>query len=32
MINGCVHALGSKTNWNSELKRFSSGFEQVTEA
>ena len=32
VINGCVHALGSKTNWDNELKRFSSGFEQVTEA
>lgn len=32
VINGCVHALGSRYHWNSELKRFSLGFTEVSQA
>lgn len=32
VINGCVHALGSRSRWNAELKRFSLGFNEVTNA
>jgi hypothetical protein len=29
VINGCVHALGSRYIWNVELKRFAHNFDQV---
>ena len=32
VINGCVHALGSKSRWDIELQRFSLGFDEVTKA
>ena len=32
VINGCVHALGSRTFWDIELNRFSLGFDEVTKA
>lgn len=32
VINGCVHALGSRSNWDMELKRFSFGFDDVVDA
>ena len=32
VINGCVHALGSKSRWDIELNRFSLGFDEVTKA
>ncbi|MDC0992872.1 GMC oxidoreductase [Alphaproteobacteria bacterium] len=31
-INGCVHALGSRSNWDIELKRLSLGFDDVSDA
>lgn len=32
VINGCVHALGLRSCWEAELKRFSLGFDDVTDA
>ena len=32
VINGCVHALGSRAHWATELKRFSFEFDEVLDA
>jgi choline dehydrogenase-like flavoprotein len=32
VINGCVHTLGSKSKWNSILKRFNSNFDELMDS
>jgi choline dehydrogenase-like flavoprotein len=32
VINGCVHAVGSKVLWDTELKKFALGFNHITDA
>ncbi len=32
VINGCVHMLGSKTQWSSILKKFNSTYKELTDS